>query len=169
MIQTFENISLKSNILLQSPAKTIYLNPSSYCQLKALDIKEESDQKLDGIDIDFGNFGNGLTNVSLDGYNTQKSTFNIYTCIPSGNFGLMMFYKSNIDPIPVILISADEGKLTKYNTDETVISLATGLTIIKIPSECSKIKIEAKAGKSTLIFSNLDIIPENDPLNPKLG
>lgn len=169
MIETFTNISLKSNVLVQSPAKTIYLNPSFYCQLKALDIKEESDQKLDGIDIDFGNFGNGLTSVSLDHDNTQKSTFNIYTCIPSENFGLMMFYKSNIDNTSEIKISADNRNLTKYNTDKTVTSLDTGLTIIKIPSECSKIKVEAEAGKSTLIFSNLDIIPQNDPLNPKLG
>lgn len=171
-IKEFTNISLKSNVVLQSAAKENLISPNVFCQLKAIKIEEESTQKLAGISIDFGNFGDGLTSVALDADNNQKNSFPIFTCIPTTHFGLIMFYVSKVEGTPGVTLTADAGDIGWCNSDDSSaseISLNEGINVIRIPADCSKITVAATSGKLGLIFSNLDIIPNNNPLNPKLG
>ena len=157
-------VSLKSNIMLQSSTPTNYISPNYLLQVKAVEAKE--DVAIAGIPIDFGNFGNNITNVTV----ADKTSFTLYTCIPSDSFGLMMFHVSSTDassPLSITL-AAYSGALKIYNQDKEVSELTDGMIVVEIPNECKQINISCK-NKGTLTFSNLDIIPTSDWCNKKLG
>ncbi len=96
--------------------------------------------------------------------------FKLYTCIPEGSFGLIMFYVSSIDSKNklTVTLKAAGGKLTKYNDTTQITSLEDGMVVINVPSSVTSITLSCK-NKGTITFSNLDIIPSNDKFNHKLG
>lgn len=181
VLDTFEEgVSLKANTLVQSAAQTTYMSPDALLQIKAIKLIDDDSQKIAELPIDFGNFGDNITNVSV----TPETPFSLYTCIPTNSFGLIMFYVTSTDktnPLTVTM-TATGGNLLKYNSAEKKASWTqltqlpideegNGITIVYIPKDITKIALSFE-NKGTLTFSNLDIIPEandNDWLNPKLG
>lgn len=170
-IERFSDVSLKSNILLQTAASQTLLNANYKCQFKAFtQAVEDTKQKIDGIPIAFNNFKDGITRVSLK----KDDSFTLFISLPDSAFGVMMFYKKGTAGNNTITLTAD-GTLTQLNSEsstgaENLNMSADGIYIIHINNRSTFIKIQTSDdGASNLFFSNLDIIPTNTPLNPQLG
>lgn len=166
-METFNNVSLKSNLLIQSSSSDIKIMPYNYLQVKAFDVHEltYTDKDNNVLQLDFGNYGDGITSMKL----VAGKTVDIYTCIPDNHFGLIMFHVSKITEMPTVKLTADQGTLEFYNNDTTFAgTLNLGINIIKVPAECKKLTITGENYDSAFIFSNLDIIDKGNPLNTKL-
>lgn len=170
-IKQFSDVSLKSNILLQTAASQTLLNANYKCQFKAFtQAVEDTKQKIDGIPIAFNNFKDGITRVSLK----KDDSFTLFISLPASAFGVMMFYKKGTAGNNTITLAAD-GTLTQLNSESSTGAKnlkmsADGIYIIHIDEGSTFIKIQTLGdGASNLFFSNLDIIPTNTPLNPQLG
>lgn len=98
----------------------------------------------------------------------------IPTATVSGNspFGLIMFYYNQQTEGTTLTLSVNDGTISKFNTSETpedsIDLTETGLYIIKISNEVSKVSVKVNFEEfpdGALIFSNLRIV---NGINPKL-
>lgn len=147
------------------------LNANYKCQFKAFtQVVEDDEQKIDGIPIAFDNFKDGITRVSLK----KDDSFKLFISLPTETFGVMMFYKKGTTKDNVITLTAD-GTLEQLNSETSTgtktLEMGTdGIYVMRLDKAITNIKVSTSGdGTSNLFFSNLDIVPNQNSLNPQLG
>lgn len=121
-----------------------------------------------------------MTSVSLNGNKEGASSITLNLAIPARNFGLLMIYAkkasdSREDQTAEFLTAAAEGKyIAEFNSgnnySQSVEWRDDGMRVLRIEPDATMLTLTVEANtKATIVFSNLDIVPEDDSWNKKLG
>lgn len=176
---------------LKNKATQIYKN------IEFKSCQQEDLRFSDGTSFSAGTDEIGFTKIDLSRYNNRlKPYLKLNTLIPEHCFGLLAVYfdvddqpASSIYLVPTFKTPDQELAIFNYfadnSTDKSIEEsswwkdqydtssnryfLLPGLNTIKIPSSCSLAIYPTLGTESKLLISDLQLVPYNQQLNPKLG
>lgn len=169
--------------------KNTYYN----CQLKVFSNETLKDTDNGGLNLH--NYGEGkYTKLSFEDAEDTSKCVSINAIIPGSGFGLIMMHNTKIsdgddaisirlkkasgsDPLPAIYNnrSSDKGADAWWSGQSKTIGgvtayrLRPGINIVKIPESCEIQIYPDSTKKDVVIFSDLDIISSEAPINKKLN
>lgn len=151
-------------------------------QVKLFEIASVTNNK--GKVLDIGNYGLGqFTTVSFEEQalqaniqnNAEQITIALNTLIPDDTFGLLMIYYKKLDSSNTKSAKVSctvNNNIEFYNTTTSTaaneLTLNEGINIIKINSSDVLTILSNFNNKSIITFGSLDLINNNEPINPKL-